>query len=389
MKLRIILFFLFIQSLWLVAQNNNALKVGAECTDDYLLLLENKNVGIVANQTSQIGTRHLVDSLLQLHVRITKIFSPEHGFRGNADAGETVSSYTDSTTNIPVLSLYGKNYKPKAKDLENIDIVVFDIQDVGVRFYTYISTLHYIMEACAEQNIPVIILDRPNPNGHYVDGPILDTAYRSFVGMHPVPLVHGMTIGEYARMINGEKWLKNGIQCTLTVVECENYTHNTHYSLPVKPSPNLPNDLAISLYPTLGLFEGTVISCGRGTDLPFQVIGNPELKNQPYTFTPRSIDGASKNPPYKGIACHGLNFTQQKRSIPIVSDRLNICILAYMFDNYKSQNKFFNSFFNKLAGNSQLRQQIENKASEAEIRESWKEGLTKFQKVRNKYLLYR
>lgn len=366
------------------------IRVGAECTEDYISILEGKSVAIVANQTSMVKNQHIVDTLLSLEIDIKKIFSPEHGFRGKADAGEHVNSNIDKKTKLAIKSLYGKHKKPNADDLKGIDILVFDIQDVGARFYTYISTLHYVMEACAENNVPVIVLDRPNPNGYFVDGPVLDTAYRSFVGMHPVPIAHGMTIGEYAGMINGEKWLKNEIKCNLKVIVCDNYSHSTHYSLPVKPSPNLPNDLSISLYPTLCLFEGTVISCGRGTDFPFQTIGNPKLKKDfSFSFTPRSIEGASKNPRYKGETCYGLDFRSDTCEFQYKRGVINVDLLILMYNSYMNKGEFFNSFFTKLAGSSILQNQIESGLSANEIRQSWQNDLDNFKTIRNKYLLYK
>ncbi|MCB0376416.1 MAG: DUF1343 domain-containing protein, partial [Sinomicrobium sp.] len=286
---------------------------GAGATEAYLPLLRGKKTGVVANQTSIIGAgTHLVDSLLALGVTVTKVFAPEHGFRGTADAGERIQDGTDPNTGLPVISLYGNNKKPTKAQLTGLDIVVFDIQDVGARFYTYISTLDYVMEACAEAGVPVMVLDRPNPNGHYVDGPVLEPEYRSFVGMHPVPVVHGMTIGEYAKMINGEGWLADGKQCELIVIPIKNYDHNTAYSLPVKPSPNLPNDKAVNLYPSLCFFEGTNVSVGRGTDMQFQVYGSPFLPERGFRFVPEPNEGAKK-PPYQGTICYGEDLRNAAR----------------------------------------------------------------------------
>ena len=281
---------------------NESLQVGAERTDKYFPLLKDKAIGVVGNQSSLIGTTHLVDSLLSAKLQVVKVFSPEHGFRGTADAGAHIENGTDEKTGLPIISFYGKNKKPSQSQLEGIEILLFDIQDVGARFYTYISTLHYVMEAAAENNIPLIVLDRPNPNGHYIDGPILDTAYRSFVGMHPIPIVHGMTIGEYAQMINGEKWLTDSVECDLTIISMLGYNKQTPYDLPVKPSPNLPNAQAVNLYPSLCLFEGTNISVGRGTDLPFQHYGAPYLESD-YSFVPESGAGA-KYPKHEGERCY-------------------------------------------------------------------------------------
>ncbi|MGK0307362.1 MAG: hypothetical protein ACI8RP_000314 [Urechidicola sp.] len=369
--------------------------VGANQTSKLLPKLQNKRVGIVANQTSVIfksATKHthLVDSLLQLGVDVKTVFSPEHGFRGEADAGEIVKDGKDIKTGLPIISLYGKNKKPYPKQLENLEVVIFDVQDVGARFYTYISTLHYLMEACAEANIPVIILDRPNPNGHYVDGPILEKGFKSFVGMHPIPIVHGMTIGEYAQMINGEKWLKNKIQCDLTIISVENYTHQIPYSVPIKPSPNIPNDQSINLYPSLCFFEATPISLGRGTEQQFQVIGTPEyfLKRHSYSFTPKPNLGA-KNPKHNGKECNGYNLSNH--------EKLSEIKLTWLLEFYKTHQQyaektpFFNknNYFSKLAGTDKLQQQIEAGLSEAEIKSTWKDGLEEFRKTRAKYLLYK
>ncbi len=364
-------------------------KVGANLTDNYLSLLKGKRVGVVGNQSSVMfndnGYTHLVDSLISLNFDIKKVFSPEHGFRGTADAGEKIKDGIDTKTGVPIISLYGDNKKPKPEQLKGLDILVFDIQDVGVRFYTYISTLHYVMEACAEANIPLLILDRPNPNGNYVDGPILENAHTSFVGMHPIPIAHGMTIGEYAKMINGEKWLKNAVQCQLTVISMENYTHQTDYSLPIKPSPNLPNDQSIALYPSLCFFEGTNVSVGRGTNKQFQIFGSPELdKNYfKFSFTPQSNEGA-KTPPQQGKLCYGSDLSQTE-----VKPGLNLEYLIEAYTHTADKSKFFNSFFVKLAGTSKLQEQIEKGLSENEIKATWIKGLEEFKQVRKKYLLYK
>ena len=359
---------------------------GAEQFPLYASFLKNKNVGVVANQTSFLENenQHLVDFLISKNVIVKKVFAPEHGFRGTADAGEHVKDGVDSKTGVPLISLYGNNKKPSQEQLKGIDVVVFDIQDVGARFYTYISTLHYVMEACAEAGIPVIVLDRPNPNGHYIDGPILEAANQSFVGMHPIPVVHGMTIGEYAKMINGEGWLKNKMKCELTVVEIENYTHDTPYALPIKPSPNLPNDQAINLYPSLCFFEGTFINAGRGTDMQFQVFGAPSLPASKYTFeyTPQSNEGA-KNPKFNGQLCHGKDLRKEPRL-----NKINLEWLIYAYNANGKKKDFFNSFFVKLAGTDKLQQQIEQGLTAEEIRDSWKDGLARFKKIREKYLLY-
>ncbi|GAA0556525.1 exo-beta-N-acetylmuramidase NamZ family protein [Chitinophaga japonensis] len=361
---------------------------GADRTAEYLPLLKNKRVALLVNQTAVIGQTHLVDSLLQLGVRIQKIFSPEHGFRGNADAGEKIGNSVDERTGLPIVSLYGKHRKADAADLRDVDVLVFDIQDVGARFYTYISSLQELMESAAENNKPLIVLDRPNPNGHYVDGPILDTAFRSFVGMQPIPLVHGMTVGEYARLLNGEKWLKGGVHCKLTVIPCQRYTHQTFYHLPVKPSPNLPNMASIYLYPSLCLFEGTALSLGRGTDKPFQVFGSPLFPKDLYSFTPRSTPGA-KNPVLKDQVCYGYDLSGPAASVLRQTGyQLQLKWLIQAYKMYPQKDKFFNAFFNKLAGNRQLMQQIKDGKSESEIRQSWEPGLSRFKQLRKKYLLY-
>ena len=363
--------------------------VGANQTDQYLKLLKGKRVGVVGNQSSVIfkdgAYTHLVDSLIGLKVDVKKVFSPEHGFRGTADAGEKIKDGIDTKTGVPIISLYGDNKKPKPEQLKGLDILVFDIQDVGVRFYTYISTLHYVMEACAEANIPLLILDRPNPNGHYVDGPILEKAYTSFVGMHPIPIAHGMTIGEYAQMINGEKWLKNSVQCQLAVISMKNYNHQMAYSLPIKPSPNLPNDQSIVLYPSLCFFEGTNVSVGRGTNKQFQVFGSPDLdKNYfKFSFTPQPNEGA-KTPPQEGKLCYGRDLSQLD-----VKPGLNLEYLIEAYSNTANKSKFFNSFFVKLAGTAKLQEQIEKGLSEKDIKATWSKGLEDFKQVRTKYILYK
>ncbi|UII29916.1 DUF1343 domain-containing protein [Fulvivirga ulvae] len=363
-------------------ENKSQIIPGAYQLADYLPLLKDKNVALVVNHTSMVGPSHLVDTLLSLNVNLKKVFAPEHGFRGDADAGETVKSGVDVQTKLSIISLYGDNKKPTAKQLAGIDVVVFDIQDVGTRFYTYISTMHYMMEACAESNKPMIILDRPNPNGMYVDGPVLKPAYQSFVGMHPIPVLHGLTVGELAKMINGEGWLNNKIKCGITIIPVENYNHKNQYSLPVKPSPNLPNDLSIKMYPSLCLFEGTVISVGRGTYQPFQQIGHPDFKDLPHVFTPESIEGMAKNPRYENQKCYGIDFHQ--------TDFGGGFSLAYLLDFYQKyeEKDFFNSYFDKLAGTDELRKQITNGLSEEDIREGWAGELNSYKVLRRKYLLY-
>lgn len=369
-----------------IAAHSQDLKVGAECTEDYIPYLQGKAVAVVANQTSFIKQTHLVDSLLACGVNVKKIFAPEHGFRGTADAGEKIDNNIDKRTGLPVISLYGKNNKPGKEALQNIDIVVFDIQDVGVRFYTYISTMHYVMEACAEQHVEFMVLDRPNPNGFYVDGPVLEDEYKSFVGIHPVPLVHGMTIAEYAQMINGEKWLKNSIQCKLKIILCDGYDHTTKYELPIKPSPNLPNMRAIYHYPTLGLFEGTVVSCGRGTDYPFQMIGHPKFNDTTFSFVPRSIEGASKYPRYKGETCYGVDLRNDS-TLQFKAGQFNIHIVKYMYEHSSNKSEFFNSFFLNLSGTKRLKALLlqDNISPDNYF---WKDAVAAFMKVREKYLLY-
>lgn len=365
------------------------IKVGAARLEQYLELINNKNIALVVNQTSTIGNIHLADTLQNLGVQIEKIFAPEHGFRGTADAGEKVKDGVDVKTGIPLISLYGKNKKPTAAQLKGIDLVIFDIQDVGARFYTYISTMHYVMEACAENRVEVLVLDRPNPNGHYVDGPILNPEFQSFVGMHPIPIVHGMSIGEYAKMVNGEGWLKNGIQCDLNIIPCENYNHDLVYELPIKPSPNLPNNRSIYLYPSLCFFEGTTVSAGRGTNTQFQVYGHPDFKEGNYSYTPVSMDGA-KYPKHKGQECNGFDLTKLDLANIRAEKSLNLSYLINFYKDYPDKENFFlkTLFFDKLAGSDELRKQIIAGQSEVEIRASWKVGLDDFKQTRAKYLLY-
>lgn len=363
--------------------------LAANQTEVYLPLLQDKKVGLVANATSLVkradGTCvHLVDTLLALNVNLTKVFAPEHGFRGTADAGEKVADERDAQTGLPIVSLYGLNRKPSPKQLENVEVLLFDLQDVGVRFYTYISTLTYVMESAAENKLPLIVLDRPNPNIHIVDGPILDMKNRSFVGMHPVPVLHGMTMGEYAQMVNGEKWLMNEVTTDLKVIPLKNYTRQTSYSVPVRPSPNLPNDKAINLYASLCFFEGTNVSVGRGTDKPFQLYGAPFLPEQTFTysFTPAPNEGASE-PMYKGEVCFGEDLSSYQNLNELA---LRWLIKAYALTPDKST--FFNKYFVKLAGTETLQKQIEEGVSEAAIQASWQEGLEKFKALRKPYLIY-
>jgi uncharacterized protein YbbC (DUF1343 family) len=367
------------------ANNNQQVPVitGAQQLNLLLPMLGSQRTGIVVNHTSLVGKIHLADTLLKRGVALRKIFAPEHGFRGTADAGEEIKDGVDSRTGLPVVSLYGNNKKPTPQQLADIDVIIFDIQDVGVRFYTYISTLHYVMEACAENNKRLIVLDRPNPNGSYVDGPVMEKQHQSFVGMHPIPIVHGLTIGELAGMINGEGWLGENKKCQLDVVKVKNWKHSDFYSLPVKPSPNLPNDQAIRLYPSTCLFEGTVLSLGRGTHDPFQVIGHPELKNMPYQFTPVSIEGMSKNPPLENKVCYGIDLRQAP-----VKPAVDLSYLIQLYQAFPDKDKFFNNYFEKLSGTDALRQQIRSGQTEEQIRASWQKDLDVYKEKRKKYLLY-
>ena len=356
---------------------------GAYDTKEYLSLLKNKKVGLIINQTSVIGKVQLLDTLLSLKINVVKVFAPEHGFRGDADAGEKVDNSIDKKTGIPIISLYGKNKKPSKEQLIDLDVLVFDIQDVGCRFYTYISTLHYVMESCSESKKFLIVLDRPNPNGMYIDGPVLDTSLRSFVGMHPVPIVYGMTIGEYATMIEGERWIKSVSGYQLSVIKNKKYTHSSEYSLPVKPSPNLPNDLSIALYPSLCLFEGTNISVARGTQFPFQAIGFPDSSYGDFTFTPESIPGMAKDPMHQGKKCFGIDLRQNGKE--------HMFTINYVIEFYKKsgdKSAYFNNFFKKLIGNELVMKQIQEGQSDLVIRRFWENDLIKFKKIRKKYLLY-
>lgn len=379
-------------------------KTGAENFESYLPLLKEKRVGIVTNQTGifksipiiehRSSSYHsekkesinisIVDYLLGQNINLHKIYAPEHGFRGTADAGELIVDGKDTKTNLPIISLYGNNKKPKPEQLEGIDILVFDLQDVGARFYTYISSLHYVMEACAENNIPLLVLDRPNPNGTIIDGPILEKEHTSFVGMHEIPVLHGMTIGEYAKMINGEKWLKDSLQCDLKVAPCLNYSRDMKYSLPVKPSPNLPNDQSINLYASLCFFEGTNVSLGRGTEKQFQIYGSPFLPESEFdfSFTPQPNFGA-KDPVHNGKLCFGEDLTEIRKV-----HRLELKWLLKAYEKTSDKTVFFNDFFTKLAGTKKLREQIEAGMTEKEIRKTWQEGLEQFKEVRKKYLIY-
>jgi len=361
--------------------------MGAENYAEYMPLLKSKRVALVVNQSSLVEGEHLVDKLLREGVNITKIFAPEHGFRGNADAGEKVKDGRDKATKLPIISLYGKHKKPTKRDLQNVDIIVFDIQDVGVRFYTYLSTLHYVMEAGAENGIPLIILDRPNPNGNRIDGEILNFKYKSFVGLHPVPILYGMTIGEYGKMINGEGWLDGNLQANLKVIPLKNYKHDDFYYLPVKPSPNLPNELSIYLYPSLAFFEGTTFSVGRGTDMQFQIYGDPKYKKKDFSFIPVSMEGA-KYPKHKHKTCYGVDL---RSTLMDLSADIDLSYLIDAYKNYPNKDRFFlkNNFFDKLAGSNKLRKQIKAGMTPHEIKKSWEKGLNEFKEIRKKYLIYK
>ena len=380
----ILLFGLLLASLGAPAQDR--IETGAEQTGRYLPLLEGRRVGIMTNHTGTVGRTHLVDTLRSLGVDIRVVFAPEHGFRGQADAGESVASYRDQKTGIDVVSVYGSTKRPPDSIMQRLDVLLFDIQDVGLRYYTYLSSMHYLMEACAANGKRLIVLDRPNPNGHYVDGPILDMKYKSGVGWLPIPVVHGMTLGELGLMVNGERWLPASRTCDLTVIPCKNYTHQTLYKLPIPPSPNLPNMKSIYLYPSTCYFEATPVSLGRGTDLPFQVYGHPNMTGYSYSFTPRSIPGA-KNPPQLGKLCHGVNLSNMsdeeiwKRGID----------LSYVIDAYRNLNMddhFFRSFFELLIGTDYVRKMIKEGKSAEEIKARWKDDVEKFKVQRKPYLLY-
>lgn len=371
--------------------NNNVLKaedaiVGASRLELYINKLEGKSVGIIANQTSIINGTHLIDTLLNKGVNVIKIFTPEHGFRGTADEGASINNSIDEKTQLPIISLYGNNKKPNETQLKDIDILIFDLQDVGTRFYTYISTMTYIMEAAAENNIPLIVLDRPNPNGFYVDGPVLEPENKSFVGLHQVPVVYGLTIGEYALMVNGEYWLSDSLQCDLTIIPLGNYDRNAIYELPIKPSPNLPNWESVYLYPSLCFFEGTIVSVGRGTEFPFQVYGHPKMTDD-FVFTPRQSDGR-RAPLLCDEECHGEYLMTYAHDFKRNKNQINLSWIINAYNQLKEEGKFFNNFFVKLSGTSELQQQIEQGMTEKEIRATWKEGLDNYKKIRKKYLIY-
>lgn len=357
--------------------------VGAARLDFLLPKIENRNVALVVNYTATVGQTHLADTLKSRGILIKKIMAPEHGFRGNAANGEHVKDGYDTKTNLPVVSLYGNNRKPTRDQLSDVDVVIYDIQDVGVRFFTYIGTLHYVMEACAENGKKLIVLDRPNPNSGYVDGPVLSLDQKSFVGMHPVPVVHDMTVGEFAQMINGEGWLDGKRKCELEIIPLENWRHSDKYALTLRPSPNLPNDQAVGLYPSICFFEGTTLSLGRGTEFPFQAIGHPELKGFEFQFTPVTIEGVAKNPPQENKLCFGLDL----REVPI-PQKVDLHYLIDMYKAFPKKDEFFNSFFERLAGNTILRQQIKDGLTEDQIRATWQKDLDAFKEVRKKYVLY-
>ncbi|MCK5856988.1 MAG: DUF1343 domain-containing protein [Bacteroidales bacterium] len=364
------------------------IQVGAQQFDKYVHFVKNKNVVVLGNQTSMVGDVHLVDFLISKGIAVKKVMSPEHGFRGNAGAGEHVADGKDAKTGLPIISLYGNHRKPTKEDLDSIDVVIFDLQDVGTRFYTYISTLQYLMEACAEHKVQVIVLDRPNPNGYFVDGPILESKYKSFVGMQPIPIVHGMTVGEYALMLNGEGWLKDSIKCDLEVISVIGYQHDQLYQLPIKPSPNLPTMEAIYLYPTLCLFEGTVVSVGRGTKKPFELVGHPDLTEYDTIFTPKPIKGVAPHPKLQGEECKGHVLTNYAQKRTNYESRINIYWIVIGYFELGGKDSFFTSFFDTLAGSDKLRKQIIAGATEDEIRASWQKEINNFKKIRSKYLLY-
>lgn len=376
---------------WLaVLQATAQVKNGADRLEELFPLLENKRISLVVNQTSLVQNVHLLDTLYNKGVHITQVFAPEHGFRGDADAGEFIKNGKDYRTQVPIISLYGKNKKPQPAQLQQTDIMIFDIQDVGARFYTYISTMFYVMQACAENNKELIILDRPNPCD-YVDGPVLDMKYKSFVGMLPIPILHGCTIGELAQMINGEGWLGNNLQCPLKVITIEDWKHGQPYSLPVKPSPNLPNDQAIALYPSLCPFEGTSVSVGRGTDFPFQIIGSPTTKNLKFRFMPHSMKGSDKHPLHQDTYCYGLNLSSEKNIPKGFSLQYVIQFYNYFQNLTKhAEKEFFTRphWFDLLMGTNQVRLDILKNKTEEQIRSAWQKKLNQYKEIRKKYLLY-
>jgi len=368
-----------------LAQKTGKIIVGAERLDEYLPSIWGEKVALVANQSSLVGKEHLIDVLLAKKINVVKVFAPEHGFRGNADRGAKVDNEVDKKTGVSIVSLFGKNNKPSSEALADIDVVIFDIQDAGARFFTYISTLHKIMEACAENNKRLIVLDRPNPLGDYVDGPVRKKGFESFVGMHQIPIVHGLTVGELALMINGEGWLPNAAQCSLTVVEIENYTHDKVYELPVKPSPNLPNYLSLRLYPSLCLFEATEISIGRGTQFPFQVVGYPDKKFGVFTFTPQDIEGMQTDPEQEGKLCYGIDLRGESKDVKFT---LKYIIEFYQKSDFKETFFKREKWFNLLVGNDKVLQQIKQGLSEEAIRKTWQADLDAYKEIRKHYLLY-
>jgi uncharacterized protein YbbC (DUF1343 family) len=386
----IIYFVLLMFALIFEANANDTLTIepGAWQLQDYIKMLQGKKVGVVMNQASVVDKVLLPDTLLARGIMISKIFSPEHGFKLATEAGVIIDDDIYGKDRIAIISLYGKNKKPSKEEMKGLDILVFDIQDVGVRFYTYLSTLHYTMQACAENNVPVIILDRPNPNGFYIDGPVLEKRFRSFIGMHPVPVVYGMTIGEYALMIKGEKWISNDGNCMLTVIPCKNYTHKSFYNLPVNPSPNLREMRAVYLYPSLAFFEGTVVSEGRGTNSPFLVVGHPGYPVHDFSFKPEIMPGAVISPKFRGEVCYG--FDLRNCSVDSIKDKrqIDLHFLIDMYSKLDLREKFFTDYFNLLGGTLKLKNDIMAGKSEDEIRLTWQTGLKEFKKIRVKYLLY-
>jgi len=370
-------------------QESLSIEVGAERLNEYIPLIHGKTIAVVANQTSYVADRHLVDTLLALGVSIKCVFAPEHGFRGEAGAGDKIKNAKDPQTGLAIVSLYGKHIKPTVEDLKGIDIIIFDIQDVGTRFYTYISTLQYVMEACIENSVGLIILDRPNPNGFYVDGPVLEDSYRSFVGMQKIPVVHGMTVGEYSGMLLGESWVNNSDKLSIHVITVANYTHKDLYQLPIRPSPNLPNMQSVYLYPSLCFFEGAAVSIGRGTPFPFQCYGFPGMEGANLNFKPINILGVATNPPYKDTICNGVDLRTKEIDFQNLQTKLRLEFLLKAYASYPNKESFFNPFFERLAGTDQLRLQIINSETEAEIRKSWEPELSNFKKTRKKYLLYK
>ncbi len=373
----------------LLVPGTQGILTGAEQTGEYVEMLRGKRVGIVANHTSLIGGVHLVDSLLSLGIDVRRIFSPEHGFRGMAGPGQPVEDDVDKATGLPVISLYGEKRKPDPEDLNGLDIIVYDIQDVGVRFFTYISTLHYVMEACAREGRELLVLDRPNPNGFFIDGPVLDTSLWSFVGLHPVPVVYGMTVAEYARMINGEGWLEDGVKCPLDYVKCRNYTHRSRFKLPVSPSPNLPNMNAVYLYPSLALFEGTVISVGRGTGFPFETFGHPGMEGTDFTFIPVSIPSQSMHPKHEGDTCRGFDLRIYRKIAPGGLGKVKLDWLIYAYHHTPDKVRFFKPYFYQLTGTDKIPPQIILGYTAGQIRKTWEPELAEFRSIRAKYLLYR